>query len=368
MPVIVPTKRCNLRCNHCMRSTFASEFLDPGLHEKFVEDMTAIRRQPYWTWTGGEPTLHPEMDELFQSYRKRNYKNAAIMTNGQIVSGVETVIKNKDVISFIRMSLDSPHREGNDAIRGEGSYDITINSIKEYIKAKIPVSIGVTVHDENLEMIEDSFKLGIELGAVSVITWGNQQWVDVSSSENRTKSLRKGKKDVSWTEETSKRQQELIKELVGKYKPQFKRGVEISTKFDRSVKMPDWICENYSNDQKKYPVDRERRIVLLPEGKVSSCCDLYDVNYNYSKFEPSPFDEEPINDILGDYSKQSLEEILVQKDKNFEELARRRKRDSAFGLLKGARGNICTNCAYYHYQPSKSSSERKLLNIPVKTL
>jgi len=351
-----------------MRSTFASEFLDVGLHERFIEDMTAIRRQPYWSWTGGEPTLHPEMDELFKSYRKRNYKNVSIMTNGQILPGVETVIKNKDVIGFVRLSLDAPHRELNDQIRGEGSYDIAISSIKEYIKSGIPLSIGVTVHDDNLEIIEDSFKLGLELGAVSVNVWGNQQWVDVSSSDNRTKSLKKGKKDVAWTEQTSKRLQQLTDELISKYKPKFKGGVGISNKFDKPRTFPNWICENYSTDQKYYQVDRERRIVLLPEGQVSSCCDLYDVNFNYSKFEPSPFDEEPINNILGDFSKQSLEEILVQKDKNFQELARRRKRDSSFGLLKGERGNVCTNCAYYHYQPSKSSTERKLLNIPVKTL
>ena len=77
---------------------------------------------------------------------------------------------------------------------------------------------------------------------------------------------------------------------------------------------PKWVCENYSSDP-AIKVDRERRIVLLPEGKVSSCCDLYDVNYNYSKFEASPFDENPVSDILGDFSKQSLEEILTQKDK-----------------------------------------------------
>lgn len=367
MPIIVPTKRCNLRCNHCMRSTFASEFLDPGLHDKFVEDMTAIRRQPYWCWTGGEPTLHPEMDELFQSYRKRNYKNAAIMTNGQIDWGVETVIKNKDVVNFIRLSLDGPTAEVNDKIRGVGSFDIALNSMKEYIKAGIPVSLGVTVHEENLDLAEACFELALSQGANGITIWGNQQWVDVNSSENRTKSLKTTKEDIEWTEETSKRIRALSAQLNKKYKPKFKGGATVSTKFDSPKAYPKWVCENYSNDP-AVKVDRERRIVLLPEGKVSSCCDLYDVNYNYSKFEASPFDENPVSDILGDFSKQSLEEILVQKDKTFAELARRRKRDSAAGLLKDGRENICTNCAYYHYQPSKSKTDSKLLNIPIKTL
>lgn len=351
MPIIIPTKRCNLRCNHCMRSTFASDFLDIGLHDKFVGDMTAIRRQPYWSWTGGEPTLHPDMDSLIQSYRKRNYKNVSLMTNGQIDWGVETIIKNKDVVTYIRLSLDGPTAEINDKIRGVGSFDRAVNSVKEYIKAGFKLSLGVTVHEDNISAMEECFELGLKLGTSGVSIWGNQQWVEVASSDSRTKSLKHDTKDIEWDRQTTLKLEKRKHEIYKKYRPKFTGVVGISNKFSNDNTKENWVCENYSNNP-AVNVDRERRIVLLPDGKVSACCDLYDVNYNHTKFDKNCIEEDPVNDILGDLTKQTLEEVLVQKDKNFKELARRRQRDAIMGFLKNGRENVCTNCAYYHYEKS----------------
>ena len=93
----------------------------------------------------------------------------------------------------------------------------------------------------------------------------------------------------------------------------------------------------------------------MPDGKVSICCDIYDVDYNELKFDPNIFEEDPLSHIIGDLNTQTLEQVLVQKEKHFEELARRRRRDSLAGLLKNGRENICSNCAYYHYQPKNSA-------------
>jgi MoaA/NifB/PqqE/SkfB family radical SAM enzyme len=354
MPLIVPTKRCNLRCNHCMRSTFASDFLDPGLHDKFIADMLDIKRHHTWGWTGGEPTLHPDMDTLFQSYRKRNIRTVGIMTNGQIDWGVETVIKNKDVVNFIRLSLDGPTADVNDKIRGQGTFARAIDSIKEYNKSGIKVVIGVTVHKENIEQIEECFKLGMELGVHGVNVWGNHQWVDVSSSETRNKSLKKDFDDIKWNKETSQVLLKLREELIKKYQPYFKGAIKISKKFIESKVLPNWICGNYSTHP-LIKIDREAGLILMPDGKVSICCDIYDVDYNELKFEANIFEEDPLNHIIGDLQIQTLEEVLVAKEKHFEELARRRSRDSLAGLLKNGRENICSNCAYYHYQPKNSA-------------
>ena len=354
MPLIVPTKRCNLRCNHCMRSTFASDFLDPGLHDKFISDILAINRKQTWGWTGGEPTLHPDMDSLFESYRKRNIRMVGIVSNGQIERGVETVIKNKDVVNFIRLSLDGPTADVNDKIRGPGTFDQAILSIKEYVKAGIKIALGVTVHNDNIETIEECFKLGVELGVDGVSVWGNHQWVDVSSSELRNKSLKKDFDDIEWNEETTLLLLKQKENLVKKYQSQFKGFVKISKKFNEAKVLPNWICGNYSTHP-LVNVEREAGIILMPDGKVSICCDIYDVDYNELKFDANIFEEDPLNHIIGDLTTQTLEEVLVQKEKHFEELARRRRRDSLAGLLKNGRENVCSNCAYYHYQPKNSA-------------
>lgn len=356
MPVIVPTKRCNLRCRHCMRSTFASEFLDPGLHEKFINDVL-INYGPQadnWAFTGGEPTLHPELGQLIDSYGKYRLK-VSIMTNGQYDPGVELAIKHKQHLSFIRLSIDGPNPEINDPIRGEGSFNQALRACHNYIRNGVRVGLGVTAHEDNIDEIEQCIKLGQYLGVSSVAIWGTQQWVDVASSDTRTKSLKKGE-DIEWDQNTDKKIAQAKLDLIKKYKDKFKFGLFISEKFNQSVLNDKWVCQNYSNDASR-PVNPANRIVLLPDGLVSACCDLYDVNYNVEKYDPSPFCEKPVSDILGNFNNQSITDIIDFKKQQFAHLAERRKRDLDAGLLINGRENDCTNCAYYHYQPASNSKK-----------
>ena len=353
MPTAIPTKRCNLRCRHCMRSTFASEFLDPGLWDKLMHDVL-LNYGPQadgWTYTGGEPTLHPEIGELLKINGKYNVKSS-IMTNGQYMPGIENVIKNKQHLNRIRLSIDGPNAWVNDSIRGNGSFDECIAAVREYVNNDIKIGLGVTAHDDNMDSIESCIILARSLGVSSVSIWGLQQWVEVSSSENRTKSLKKGE-DVTWTQDSEKKYNEQRQFLINKYKPFFKDGVFISGKFAIPQLDKSWVCENFSNDP-KFPRNIANRIVLLPDGSISACCDLYDVNYNPQKYASSPFCEEPVSNILGNLNNQTIDEILAYKKQHFNKLADKRVRDLDAGLLTNGRDNMCTNCAYYHYQPASS--------------
>ena len=304
-----------------------------------------------WCYTGGEPTLHPEFGELLKIHEKYN-TTGSIMTNGQYMPGVENVLKNKHCVRFVRVSLDGHNAEVNDKIRGEGSYEQTVIAIKEYIKNGLNVGLGITIHEDNIDSIEESLLLGQSLGVNSINLWPVQQWVDVGSSNNRTKSLQHGE-DIAWDEFTRQKYQESKKLLTNQYKKFFPRGINMSEKFANNNLGKHWTCENYSDDP-KFPVNIANRIVLLPDGLISACCDLYDVNYNSHKYPGSPFCDEPDSDILGDLNTQTIDEILAYKRKHFEKLSAKRVRDLDAGLLIGGRNDMCTNCAYYHYQPASS--------------
>ena len=355
MPTLVPTKRCNLRCRHCMRATFASEFVDIGLWDKFMHDILLNHgpQQDEWTYTGGEPTLHPRIGDLLKVHEKYNTKGC-IKTNGQYAPGVEAVIKNKQYVRFIRLSLDGPNTEINDKIRGPGSFDESIRSVKAYINNGINLGLGVTIHDDNVASIEEIILLGKSLGVNSMSLWSVQQWVEVNTSDNRTKSL-KDNDDVSWDQSTRQKYLETRQEVLDKYRKFFPRGLRMTGKFSNVNLARHWSCENYSNNA-KFPVNIANRLVLLPDGAISACCDLYDVNYNPHKYPASPFCDEPVSDILGNIKTQTLDEIVAYKKTHFEKLAVKRVRDLDAGLLVNGRDDMCTNCAYYHYQPAKTNT------------
>ena len=80
------------------------------------------------------------------------------------------------------------------------------------------------------------------------------------------------------------------------------------------------------------------------------------------EYADSTFCEEPVSDILGNFNTQTIDEILAYKRQHFNRLASKRERDLDAGLLVNGRDNVCTNCAYYHYQPA---SDSKIIPIQI---
>lgn len=363
--LVVPTKKCDLRCRHCMRSTFASGYLDTNLFTKFVDDVRALGNNLKWTMTGGEPTVHPDIGEFLRIFKSRGI-GAHMVTNGQRAEGYEECIKpeNKAGLHSVCVSFDSPFEEMNNLTRGPDAYRKSIEAVKAYSSSKINTTVGFVLHDENVHTIEDCIKFGKQIGAHQVSVWTFQQWVsNVSNEGSKYKSLRTDK-DLGWSEKTSAvYRKHATMDLVNKYKP---LKVTLGGRFDHENTNPTWPTKMLCQNKPTASVPLEERLILLPDGKVSLCCDLYDVDYNYNKYE-SVFDEEPLSDIMGDYSKQPLSEILEHKQKHFQILEKRRKRDATLGLLTNGRENVCTNCAYYHYQPAKSKVKTKSISIPVVT-
>jgi len=339
-----------------MRSSFSSEFLDVGLHDRWVRDiLLGYGHQHYWSLTGGEPTLHPELDLILQSYAKYNIHSLSIITNGQQEQGVIKIIENKHCVDFVRVSIDGPNQAINDSIRGVGSFDKAIDSCIEYTKHGMRVGLGITIHDENMADLEEYFELALKL-KVEISIWDLQKWVEPNTGENRTKSLQ-DEKNISWSVDTHEKLLLKRQELLAKYQELFPtNSIGISDRFAFKNIEREWVCENYSADP-RWAQSPPFRLVLLPDGQVSICCDIYDVNFNTHKYDANIFIEDPLNHIVGDFNSQSIQEIITNKTKQFEELNRRRKRDMDAEVLINGRENICTNCAYYHHQPNSSTKQ-----------
>lgn len=94
-------------------------------------------------------------------------------------------------------------------------------------------------------------------------------------------------------------------------------------------------------------------LTLLPDGKISFCCDLVDNDFIDARY---PGENEWINPIIGDFTKQSIAQIKTIKSRRNSRLKRRRQRDFAEGNITGPRVFICENCKFYHYKNSPGSA------------
>lgn len=77
------TRRCNLSCTHCIRSSDSSfnEYIKLELVNRIIADLSS--KFPYATLllSGGEPTLHPDFGEIVQ-LALNSFKKVIVNTNG----------------------------------------------------------------------------------------------------------------------------------------------------------------------------------------------------------------------------------------------------------------------------------------------
>jgi Fe-coproporphyrin III synthase len=118
---------CNLHCSHCywwLNREDDNEDLS-------VEDWRQTIRKTFKkqnlfvvTLVGGEPTMRPEIIEVFCQEMPRR---VCVVTNGYFP------LKRFEKLYFYWISLDGT-KKAHDTIRGEGSYTKTKTNILEYIK------------------------------------------------------------------------------------------------------------------------------------------------------------------------------------------------------------------------------------------
>lgn len=143
--------QCNLSCSHC--------YINPDQHGREMLDIETIRQwleifsdkapQTNLVLLGGEPTLHPELDQVVRSARELDFKSITIDTNGYLFHDILNKI-HADDIDFLSFSLDGATPATNDAIRGKGSYDTVLKGIKEARKKGFNCSMIYTVSDRNI--------------------------------------------------------------------------------------------------------------------------------------------------------------------------------------------------------------------------
>ncbi len=146
---------CNLQCVHCIN---ASGPRDPWLAPM---DADAIRgwvneaaelgvREIYFT--GGEPFLHPELLSLLAHALER--APTTVLTNGTLIdeplAGALAALAARAGYSLeLRVSLDDPDRERNDAIRGRGAFERALRAIRRLeARGLLPILTATEVETE----------------------------------------------------------------------------------------------------------------------------------------------------------------------------------------------------------------------------
>jgi len=170
------TNACNLSCSYCYLS--AGERMENELTTGEVKDVIdqmaglkgAFPGQQRVNFSGGEPLLRDDIWEIARYARERGFWTK-VTTNGTLVDA-ETAKKLAGHFDHVAVSLDGS-REDHERLRGEGSYDSTIEGIRRLSETGVEMSIGCVGTSENigsvLELIDVAKEFGIKTIALGML-------------------------------------------------------------------------------------------------------------------------------------------------------------------------------------------------------
>lgn len=144
---IALTYRCNLKCKFCYAGCNETDNPCGSNEEMNADDVKKILNKLFYdakvpsvSFTGGEPTLCPELPELVK-YAKDLGMRVNLISNGTLITEELAGKLAKSGLASAQLSLESHRAEAHDSITGvKGSYDKTIAALG-YLKAA-----GVLTH------------------------------------------------------------------------------------------------------------------------------------------------------------------------------------------------------------------------------
>lgn len=136
---LIPTRRCNIACAYCNEyDDFSRPVPIDELHRR--TDLLAQLGVSCITLSGGEPMLHPQLDDLIRHIRKRGML-AGLITNGYLLGPRRIERLNEAGLEYLQISIDNvePDETSMKSLRvldqklgmlaEHADFDVNINSV-----------------------------------------------------------------------------------------------------------------------------------------------------------------------------------------------------------------------------------------------
>jgi MoaA/NifB/PqqE/SkfB family radical SAM enzyme len=105
MAQIIPMRRCNLDCTYCNEYDKVSEAVPLAVMNQRIDDLARLGTSIV-TISGGEPLLHPQLDDIIA--RIRSYPMmAGMITNGYLLTANRIQRLNRAGLDHLQISIDN---------------------------------------------------------------------------------------------------------------------------------------------------------------------------------------------------------------------------------------------------------------------
>lgn len=157
------TRQCNFKCDHCVVSATAKrpdDEMTTEMAKRFVEKFASIGGQQIF-FSGGEPLLREDLEEIMNHARNFGFHSFSIASNGSILTDKRLKTLINAGVNNMQFSIDGATPEENASIRGGGidAYEKTLRAIRLARDAGISVTVGTFFSPRNIDSIPDMVEL-----------------------------------------------------------------------------------------------------------------------------------------------------------------------------------------------------------------
>ena len=136
---IIPIRRCNIDCGYCNEYDKVSAPVPTQTMKQRIDKLADLGTSVV-AFSGGEPMLHPDLDDLIRHIRSRGML-AGLITNGYFLVPKRIVELNQAGLDFLQISIDNvePDEVSKKSLRvldkklqdlkAHAVFDVNINSV-----------------------------------------------------------------------------------------------------------------------------------------------------------------------------------------------------------------------------------------------
>jgi hopanoid biosynthesis associated radical SAM protein HpnH len=163
--MLEPLFRCNLACAGCGKIQFPAEILRRNLAPEKCWAAAEECGAPIVSIPGGEPLLHPQIDEIVAGLVKQK-RFIYLCTNALKLEESLPRFKPSKYLAF-SVHMDGPRAEHDLAVCREGTYDIAVQAIKAAKQQGFRVTTNTTMFrgadpDRMRSFFDEMMALGVE--------------------------------------------------------------------------------------------------------------------------------------------------------------------------------------------------------------
>jgi MoaA/NifB/PqqE/SkfB family radical SAM enzyme len=182
---LIPMRRCNLACKYCNEYDDFSKPVPLDLMFKRVDKLGELGTSVV-TISGGEPLLHPELDDIIGRIRKNSIV-AGMITNGYLLMPDRIERLNKAGLEWLQISIDNVNPD-DVSKKSLKVLDKKLQMLAEYADFHVNINsvVGGGVHNP-----QDALTIGrraLELGfssTIGIIHDGDGQLQPLGDEERR---------------------------------------------------------------------------------------------------------------------------------------------------------------------------------------